>query len=173
MPRGHDQSLPPSTATQLTQRLRSLTRPDRLSNSNTMTRLSAALLALPAFALAQYNNGGSSSKGTKTAAKATMTPTASSSSSGSIHSIAVGEGGQLKFSPDSIMAKVGDQVEFHFMAAGHSVGEGDFTHPCQPMDSSAWFSGYPVPSGVSSSGCMKNWRGILTAVGQAIYHHRE
>ena len=136
-----------------------------------MTRLSAALLALPAFALAeaQYQNGASS----KTTAKAMTTPTASSSSSGAIHSISVGQGGQLKFVPDSITAKVGDQVEFSFMAAGHSVAEGDFSNPCQPMSSSAFFSGWPVSTGVSSSGCMKHWRETLTAVEQTIYHHCE
>lgn len=111
-----------------------------------MTRFFAILLALPAFtlALAQYNYG-SSSAGTKTTMMAASTAMSSSSS---IHSIAVGQGG-LKFVPDMIMAKVGDQVEFNFVSAGHSVAEGDFMHACQPKDAMAFFSGYPITPGVS------------------------
>lgn len=103
-----------------------------------MYYLSSALLALPAFALAQGNYGQSGSKTTAAGAKTTST----ASSSGAIHSIAVGQGG-LKFVPDSITADVGDQVEFHFVESDHTVVEGAFNKPCQPLDSSAFYSGRP------------------------------
>jgi plastocyanin len=68
--------------------------------------------------------------------------------SAAVHQIAVGQGG-LKFSPDSITAKVGDQVQFNFDSSlGHSVVEGDYNNPCQPLDASAFYSG-TVSSGVS------------------------
>jgi plastocyanin len=109
-----------------------------------MARFSMTLLALPTltWARAQYGYG-SSSTSAKTTDMAASTPT-STSSSGAVHSISVGQGGQLKFSPDSITAKVGDLVEFKFVDDGHSVALGDFSNPCQPKDSSAFFSGYPV-----------------------------
>ena len=107
-----------------------------------MARFSMALLALPALTWAQGNYG-QSSAGTKTTVKAASSPT-STSSSGAVHSISVGQGGQLKFSPDAITAQVGDLVEFKFVGDGHSVALGDFSNPCQPMDASAFFSGFPV-----------------------------
>lgn len=109
-----------------------------------MTRFAIPLLALPllTWARAQYNYG-SSSAGTKTVAKAESSPT-STSSSGAVHKISVGQGDQLVFSPDSIMANVGDLVEFQFVDDGHSVALGDFSNPCMPKDSSAFFSGFPV-----------------------------
>lgn len=68
--------------------------------------------------------------------------------SAAVHQISVGQGG-LKFSPDSITAKVGDQVQFNFDSSlGHSVVEGDYNNPCQPLDASAFYSG-TVSSGVS------------------------
>ena len=108
-----------------------------------MARFSMALLALPVLTWARaQGNYGASSAGAKTTVKATPSPT--TTSSGAVHSISVGQGNQLKFSPDSITAKVGDLVEFNFVGVDHSVALGDFSNPCQPKDSSAFFSGFPV-----------------------------
>ncbi|KAK2865412.1 hypothetical protein FQN49_003608 [Arthroderma sp. PD_2] len=53
----------------------------------------------------------------------------------------VGEGG-LKFVPDNIKAKSGDEVVFHFVAGHHDVTLGKYDEPCMPAD------GAPIWSGV-------------------------
>ncbi|KAK0614726.1 Cupredoxin [Immersiella caudata] len=66
------------------------------------------------------------------------------------HSVVVGRGG-LKFDPDNIVAKTGEVVEFHFTPRNHSVVESSFGKPCQPKDSSSFFSGFfPVTEGQSA-----------------------
>jgi plastocyanin len=55
------------------------------------------------------------------------------------------------FKPNSVTAKVGDILEFHFMPANHSVAMGTFDDPCSPT-ANGFFSGYvPVASGESVS----------------------
>lgn len=47
------------------------------------------------------------------------------------------------FSPDTVMAKEGDSIEFHFQAQNHSVVSGIFDNPCTPMpQGSGFFSGF-------------------------------
>ncbi|CAM1504611.1 Fc.00g022020.m01.CDS01 [Cosmosporella sp. VM-42] len=97
--------------------------------------------ALPA-ALAQY---GESSSLTTTAA-------ASSSSSAAVdgvHIVKVGDGG-LTFEPAEVTAEVGDKVEFHFYPMAHSVAQASFDAPCQPLNTTGFFSGpVAVKSGMS------------------------
>lgn len=58
----------------------------------------------------------------------------------SVHVVKVGDGG-LKFNPARTKAAVGDVVEFHFVSAVHSVAKGIFADPCQPSNSTGFFSG--------------------------------
>jgi len=65
-----------------------------------------------------------------------------------VHDVDVGNGG-LVFNPDSIKAKVGDHVNFHFYAGEHSVAESLFKSPCAPSGPKAIYSGFQNPSGSS------------------------
>jgi plastocyanin len=58
--------------------------------------------------------------------------------------IKAGPGG-LVFSPNSTTAEKGDVLEFHFYPRNHSVAQGFYSNPCQPVQSGGFFSGY-VPS---------------------------
>jgi plastocyanin len=80
--------------------------------------------------------------------------TTTSSSSGSLQTVTVGQNGALAFSPDSIVAPVGSQVEFIFYPPQHSVVQASFDAPCQPINDTGFFSGgFTTSSGpnVSSS----------------------
>ncbi|RFU34272.1 hypothetical protein B7463_g2051, partial [Scytalidium lignicola] len=68
------------------------------------------------------------------------------------HRVDVGPNGQLVFSPDSIVAAVGDIVEYHFNPKNHSVVQGAFNTPCQTGSvTDGFFSGFmPTPSGENS-----------------------
>jgi plastocyanin len=57
------------------------------------------------------------------------------------HVVEVGKGGSV-FSPDTVTAAVGDQVQFKFASQGHAVTASTFTSPCAPADSSTFFSGH-------------------------------
>ena len=61
----------------------------------------------------------------------------------------VGQGGADAFSPSSITAAAGDQVEFHFVGGGHIVTQGTFDNPCFASGDNAWNSGYVAKAGVS------------------------
>ncbi|KAK6337142.1 hypothetical protein TWF718_009926 [Orbilia javanica] len=63
---------------------------------------------------------------------------------GATHSVVVGRGG-LRFDPENIVAEPGDIVEFHFLPRNHSVAQSSFSNPCQPIGSTAFFSGF-IPS---------------------------
>jgi plastocyanin len=56
------------------------------------------------------------------------------------HIVKVGESG-LNFSPAETKAKVGDTVEFHFYQGFHSVAQSSFAKPCDPINSTAFYSG--------------------------------
>jgi plastocyanin len=102
------------------------------------------LLALSALGVASAQvYGNSKSSSTK---KAAAPATTAASSGGAVQTIQVGKSG-LTYTPDSITAKVGDQIEFQFDSAGHSVAEGTFGKPCQPDGDSAFWSGFPKPGG--------------------------
>ena len=63
-----------------------------------------------------------------------------------VHNVDVGEDG-FTFSPNTVHAKVGDTVQFHFYAGDHSVAQSTFKSPCHPHSPKAIFSGFINPSG--------------------------
>ncbi|QPC72848.1 hypothetical protein HYE68_003600 [Fusarium pseudograminearum] len=65
------------------------------------------------------------------------------------HVVKVGDGG-LKFDPAETTAKTGDTVEFHFYKGTHNVAQSGFAKPCEPINSTAFFSGtWDVKQGMS------------------------
>jgi plastocyanin len=99
-----------------------------------------AITSLASVALAQYDYGSTASS--SSSASSTSSSSASSTSSGSstIHTVAVGSGG-LVFSPDTITAAAGDQVQFVFSGLNHTVTQSTFNAPCNPS-SEGFFSGF-------------------------------
>ncbi|ESZ90388.1 hypothetical protein SBOR_9224 [Sclerotinia borealis F-4128] len=91
------------------------------------------LAALP-FTFAAYGAGGASSS----SSAATPSTTTSTSPSDPTHTIRVGAGGQLTFSPNETKADVNTTLEFHFYPATHSVAQAIFGSPC---NGSGFFSG--------------------------------
>lgn len=57
------------------------------------------------------------------------------------------------FNPNSVTAKKGDILEFHFQPRNHSVVAGDYKYPCSPLPiGSGFFSGFlDVESGEAVS----------------------
>jgi plastocyanin len=115
-------------------------------------------LILPvAFTLvaAQYgdSSGGSSSSSMAASASGTTsaTPSVFTSTAGKVvHKVAVGKNG-LSFTPDNLNASVGDEVEFHFYPATHSVVQSSFASPCSPLNDTSFFSGgFKTASGVNT-----------------------
>ena len=98
------------------------------------TAVSLSLLTL--VSAQNYGNSGKSS----TSASAAATTTASAVSG--VHTIAVGQDG-LTYTPNTLTANVGDQVQFNFASSGHSVAESTFAAPCQPANGSAFWTGFP------------------------------
>ncbi|KAL2838799.1 hypothetical protein BJY01DRAFT_250774 [Aspergillus pseudoustus] len=77
------------------------------------------------------------------------TPTVSLT--GVTHTVVAGLGNSLTFSPDNVVAEIGDVVEWHFLPANHSVAQSNFANPCVPLDddidgttgtSSSFFPGF-------------------------------
>jgi plastocyanin len=68
------------------------------------------------------------------------------------HSVVVGRAG-LHFDPENVVAEIGDVVEFHYLAANHSVVQSSFGAPCVPLTDDSkteigFFSGFmPTPAG--------------------------
>ncbi|PFH55539.1 hypothetical protein XA68_18083 [Ophiocordyceps unilateralis] len=57
------------------------------------------------------------------------------------------------FSPDTVTAKQGDSIEFHFQAGNHSVVSGVYENPCTPMPlGSGFFSGFMPVQGSGETG---------------------
>jgi plastocyanin len=107
------------------------------------TPLSLLFSAIP-LAFAQYDYGSGSSTTTSAASSAQT----SASSSGSNQIVKVSKAnGDLTFSPNDIVAKVGDTVEFHFYGPKHSVAQSTFQSPCAPANANAFFSGPITTSG--------------------------
>ncbi|OTB04134.1 hypothetical protein M426DRAFT_29233, partial [Hypoxylon sp. CI-4A] len=50
------------------------------------------------------------------------------------HTVKVGGGKNLVFTPDSIAANMGDMVIFEFGAANHTVTQSTFATPCKAME---------------------------------------
>jgi plastocyanin len=62
------------------------------------------------------------------------------------HNVTVGGSAGLVYSPDSIMANVGDYVIFTFMSENHTATQSNFATPCVKMDG-AFDSGFmPNPN---------------------------
>lgn len=74
---------------------------------------------------------------------------------GATHSVVVGLGG-LHFDPENVVAEIGDVVEFHFLAANHSVAQSSFASPCVPLTDASgaetgFFSGFvPTAAGTQN-----------------------
>jgi plastocyanin len=56
-----------------------------------------------------------------------------------IQVVTVGDNGAIKFSPDTITAPVGSEVEFQFFGPQHSVVQANFDAPCQPFNNGVGF----------------------------------
>ena len=105
------------------------------------------VFGLPASVLGQYGSGSSSSS--SVASSSTASSTASTSSAAAapsgVHVVEVGP--TLAFNPDSIVAAVGEKVEFQFNSLNHSVVQSSFDAPCVPLNG-GFFSGFmPVAQG--------------------------
>ncbi|KAI9155108.1 putative GPI-anchored cupredoxin [Paramyrothecium foliicola] len=101
----------------------------------------SALFALPLVPAAfAYGSGYSSpDKATSDKAEAAVA---------GVHVVKVGDGG-LTFEPAELKAAIGEVVEFHFYPQAHSVAQSSFDAPCQPLNTTGFFSGpVPVASGV-------------------------
>jgi len=105
------------------------------------------LAALPlALATPQY---GDSTNDATTASSSTTTAT--SGAAGATHTVTVGNG-ELAFNPSSLTANVGDKVEFQFYPKTHSVAQAAFAKPCQPLNTTSFFSGgFTTASGVNNT----------------------
>jgi plastocyanin len=97
------------------------------------------LTALPAMAVAQYGAPATSDTASSSTASSA---TATSSSSSSLQTVTVANAGALAFSPDSITANSGEQIVFKFATGGHSVTQGSFDTPCQPLNGTGVNSGF-------------------------------
>jgi plastocyanin len=93
--------------------------------------------------------------GTMTASLSASAATAVST--GKVFDVNVGNlKAELVFEPDTIIASVGDIINFHFYPINHSVAQSSFDKPCQPLEGGVRqipiFSGFlPVKSGESVS----------------------
>lgn len=58
-----------------------------------------------------------------------------------MHTVDVGEDGEWTFSPNSLKVAPGEKVPFEFYGSHHSVAQGSFANPCQPMSSTSFYSG--------------------------------
>jgi plastocyanin len=87
------------------------------------------VLLLP-FTYGQY--------GAPSPSAAASTSSAASSTPSNVHVVSVGSNG-LVFTPNTITAPVGDQVEFHFFPPEHSVAQSTFSSPCAPPSNGTGF----------------------------------
>lgn len=74
------------------------------------------------------------------------TPSTTVSLTGVTHSVTAGLGG-LNFSPDNVVAEIGDIVEWHFLPANHTVAQSSFAEPCKPLaGNTGFFPGFSFPT---------------------------
>jgi len=121
--------------------------------------VTAIVALLASTGLAQYGGGGSPNTPTTTtlATKAATSSSASSSAAAAastpsgVHVVEVSDANSaLQFTPNSITAAMGDQVEFVFNPLNHSVIQAAFDNPCMPS-TGGFFSGFmPVAMGAST-----------------------
>lgn len=106
-----------------------------------MIRSVAFLLSIP-LALAQY---GGPAPAASSSSSSAPPPSSTDSSSANLQTVAAGQNG-FTFSPNSLTAPVGSQVEFTFFGPEHSVVQASFDKPCQPVNDTAFFSGFITTS---------------------------
>ncbi|KAL3459070.1 Cupredoxin [Aspergillus heterothallicus] len=59
------------------------------------------------------------------------------------HTVVAALGGSLTFSPDNVVAEIGDVVEWHFLPANHTIAQSNFANPCEPLaDGVSFFPGF-------------------------------
>jgi plastocyanin len=113
---------------------------------------SAASAGYSSSASAEYSAPANSQYYPATNATATtyaVASTGTGSSKPAAQTISVGKDG-LKFTPDIITAKVGEEITFQFFPKAHSVVQADFNNPCNPS-ANGIFSGFvPTMSGVAN-----------------------
>ncbi|UNI19259.1 hypothetical protein JDV02_005455 [Purpureocillium takamizusanense] len=56
--------------------------------------------------------------------------------------VTVGKGGKLKFDPETVAARTGDTITYHFFSKNHTVTQSSFDKPCQLLDKGGFFSGF-------------------------------
>jgi plastocyanin len=97
--------------------------------------IAAALSTLPmAFAYYPAVNGTAT-------ATAVSPPLPSGTGAGKpTYTVAVGQNG-LTFTPDTVHAKVGEEVVFQFFPKNHTVVQSSFENPCNPLEGGI-FSGF-------------------------------
>jgi len=93
------------------------------------------LLCVAPLVFAQYGGGSGATSSTGTA------PTATSGASSSTPTITVGQNG-LTFNPSSVVVAPGHSVVFQFYPGNHSVVQGSFDTPCQPLSGTGFYSGF-------------------------------
>ncbi|OCL06038.1 hypothetical protein AOQ84DRAFT_297746 [Glonium stellatum] len=85
---------------------------------------------------------------TAAAAMAATSVSAASAGMETVHVVQVGSNGTLTFSPNNVIAAVGDLVQFQFNPKNHSVVQSTFANPCIPIQNimpnktDAFFSGF-------------------------------
>ncbi|KAI9651051.1 hypothetical protein NHQ30_001088 [Ciborinia camelliae] len=90
------------------------------------SKITFLLGALP-FTFAAY---GAAADASSSSSAVTPSTTTSTSPSDPTHTILVGSGGKLTFSPNETKADVNTTLEFHFFPATHSVAQAAFASPC-------------------------------------------
>jgi plastocyanin len=86
-----------------------------------------------------------------------LASSAAAESTGKVFDVNVGNlKAELVFEPDTVIASVGDIINFHFYPINHSVAQSSFDKPCQPLQGGVGqipiFSGFlPVKDGESVS----------------------
>jgi plastocyanin len=92
-------------------------------------------------------SSGSSTSAVAPAAAASTSSSAPQPSQSGMHIVSVSnaQGTAFAFNPSTIKAAQGDMVQFQFNPLNHSVVQGSFEKPCQPM-SGGFFSGFQAVS---------------------------
>jgi len=104
-------------------------------------------LAFSTLTVAQYGGGGS---GGASSTATSAAPSATSTTTNNVTDVLVGNGG-LVFTPNTVQAKVGDTINFHFYPTGHSVAESAFNSPCSYMKGGIWSGSVSSSSGVAAN----------------------
>ncbi|KAK0616383.1 hypothetical protein B0T14DRAFT_523029 [Immersiella caudata] len=127
--------------------------PNTKTTNTTKMQLSLLLSLLP-LAAATPGYGGSyggsdsssSSSGSGTAAAA---QSGTASAANGVTTIAVGKTA-LKMEPADVTVPAGQIIEFHFYNGAHSVAQSAFDSPCQPLNTTGFFSGSQPVTGANA-----------------------